>query len=112
MATLHHHPALHSGKYVIDTTEKATFKGDTAVHSETHATYSPPLYGVSESTMIMDQEYLGSCPAGIATRGYEGRGRENYQYLETLKRFTIGVSGGHASHGAFPQEKPHLTEAR
>jgi Protein of unknown function (DUF3617) len=52
------------GNTVIDTKETATFKGDTAIHSETHATYSPPLYGVSESTMIMDQEYLGSCPAG------------------------------------------------
>jgi hypothetical protein len=48
---------------VIDTKETATFQGDTAVHSETHATYTPPLYGVSESTMIMDQKYLGSCPA-------------------------------------------------
>ncbi len=52
------------GNTVIDTTEKATFKGDTAIHSETHATYAPPLYGVSESTMITDQEYMGSCPAG------------------------------------------------
>jgi Protein of unknown function (DUF3617) len=50
---------------VIDTKESATFQGDTAVHSETHATYTPPLYGVSESTMIMDQKYLGSCPAGM-----------------------------------------------
>jgi hypothetical protein len=49
---------------VIDTTEKATFKSNTAIHSETHATYSPPLYGVSESIMIMDQEYMGICPAG------------------------------------------------
>ncbi len=50
---------------VIDTKETATFQGDTAVHSETHATYTPPLYGVSESTMIVDQKYLGSCPADM-----------------------------------------------
>jgi hypothetical protein len=50
---------------VIDTKETATFQGDTAVHSETHATYTPPLYGVSESTMIMDQKYLGNCPEGM-----------------------------------------------
>ena len=43
------------GNTVIDTTETATFKSDSAIHSETHATYSPPLYGVSESTIIMDQ---------------------------------------------------------
>ena len=50
---------------VIDTKETATFQGDTAIHAETHATYTPPLYGVSESSMIMDQKYLGSCPAGM-----------------------------------------------
>ena len=72
---------------VIDTRETATFQGDTAVHSETHATYTPPLYGVSESTMIMDQKYLGSCPADIATGGHEKRRRENRQYLETLTQF-------------------------
>jgi hypothetical protein len=47
---------------VIQTKETATFQGNIAVHSETHATYTPPLYGVSESTMITDQKYLGSCP--------------------------------------------------
>jgi hypothetical protein len=50
---------------VIDTKETATFQGDTAVHSETHATYTPPLYGVSDSTVITDQKYLGSCPADM-----------------------------------------------
>jgi hypothetical protein len=41
-----------------------TFQGDTAAHSENHASYTPALYGVSESTMVMDQKYVGSCPAG------------------------------------------------
>ncbi len=53
------------GNTVIDTRETTTFQADTAVHSETHATYTPPLYGVSESTMIMDQKYLGNCPADL-----------------------------------------------
>jgi len=42
-----------------------TFTGDTAVHSETHGTYSPALYGTAETTVIMDQKYIGACPAGM-----------------------------------------------
>ena len=42
----------------------AVFQGDTAVHSENHSTYTPAMYGLSETTMIMDQKYVGSCPAG------------------------------------------------
>jgi hypothetical protein len=41
------------------------FDPDTAVHSENHATYTPALAGISETTMIIDQKYLGACPAGI-----------------------------------------------
>jgi Protein of unknown function (DUF3617) len=41
-----------------------TFQGDTAFHSETHATYTPAMNGKSESTMLIDQRYLGSCPVG------------------------------------------------
>ena len=37
---------------------------DTSSHSELHTTYSPAFNGMSEGTMIMDQKYLGSCPAG------------------------------------------------
>lgn len=43
-----------------------TRTGDAAFRSETHATYAPALNGVSDSIMIMDQKYLGSCPSGIA----------------------------------------------
>ncbi len=42
-----------------------TFNGDTSVHSETHATYDPALFGTAEMTMIQDQKYIGSCPAGM-----------------------------------------------
>jgi hypothetical protein len=41
----------------------ATFQ-DISAHSENHTTYTPALDGVSETTMIMDQKYVGSCPAG------------------------------------------------
>ena len=39
------------------------FRGD-ATHTEAHITYTPALRGVSESTLVQDQKYLGSCPAG------------------------------------------------
>jgi len=42
-----------------------TFTGDTSVHSETHVTYKPALYGIEEMTTTMDQKYLGACPAGM-----------------------------------------------
>ncbi len=50
---------------VIDTKGTGTYGGDTSSHSESHATYSPAFGGVSESTMIMDQKYVGTCPAGV-----------------------------------------------
>jgi len=40
------------------------FQGDTSTHSENYATYTPAMAGISDSTMIMDQKYVGSCPAG------------------------------------------------
>lgn len=42
-----------------------TFTGDTSIHSETHVTYKPALYGTAEMTMVMDQKYAGACPAGM-----------------------------------------------
>jgi hypothetical protein len=52
------------GKTVIESTSTVIFKGDAATHSETHATYTPAMAGVSGMTLIQDQKYLGSCPAG------------------------------------------------
>ena len=49
---------------VVENKQTATYQGDTSVHSETHATYTPALNGISEMTIIMDQKYVGSCPAG------------------------------------------------
>lgn len=50
---------------VIDSKSTVTFKGDTGSHSENHATYTPALGGISEMTLIQDQKYVGSCPAGV-----------------------------------------------
>ena len=50
---------------VMQTTSVTTFQSDTAFHSESHTSTNPPLYGVAESTMIMDQKYVGSCPSGM-----------------------------------------------
>jgi len=49
----------------IDSKSTVTFKGDTAAHSESHATYNPAMAGITETTLIQDQKYLGSCPAGV-----------------------------------------------
>jgi hypothetical protein len=53
-----------AGKLEIDSKGTTAFKGDTALHSETHVTYTPALGGVSETTIVIDQKYVGSCPAG------------------------------------------------
>jgi hypothetical protein len=63
------------GQYVIQThcfvhgTEvqsrgATTFHGDSWAHSESRATFTPALNGITETTMTQDQRYLGNCPAG------------------------------------------------
>jgi hypothetical protein len=52
------------GATVIDTESTVTFASDTSIHSETHATYTPAMNGVSDTTLVQDQEYMDSCPAG------------------------------------------------
>jgi hypothetical protein len=49
---------------VLESKGIVVYQGDTTAHSENHTTYAPPLSGVSETTVIMDQKYVGSCPAG------------------------------------------------
>ena len=49
----------------MDTKGFVSFQGDTAAHSESHTAYTPAMYGVSETTTVMDQKYEGSCPAGV-----------------------------------------------
>jgi hypothetical protein len=53
------------GGIAVDSKATTAFQGDTAYHAEVHTTYSPAFGGVSESTMIMDQKYVSSCPAGV-----------------------------------------------
>jgi hypothetical protein len=47
----------------VESKSTTVFRGDTT-HTEARITYTPPLRGVSDSTLIQDQKYLGSCPAG------------------------------------------------
>jgi hypothetical protein len=61
--SIHSHCAVAGTE--IDSKSTVTFKGDTAAHSESHATYAPALGGITETTLIQDQKYVGSCPAGI-----------------------------------------------
>ena len=50
---------------VIKSKATTTYQGDTAFRSESHATYTPAFHGVSEMTVMVDQKYLGACPAGV-----------------------------------------------
>jgi hypothetical protein len=50
---------------IIKSKGVTTFNGDSSIHSETHGTYTPALFGVAETTIIMDQKYVGACPAGM-----------------------------------------------
>lgn len=53
------------GGTTIDSKGTTTFQGDTSTHTENHSTYNPPIHGMSESSMTMDQKWVGSCPAGM-----------------------------------------------
>jgi hypothetical protein len=50
---------------VVHSKTTVTTASETATHLETHATYTPPLGGMSESTMVMDQTFTGACPDGV-----------------------------------------------
>lgn len=53
------------GVTLIGSNGVTVFKKNAATHSETHATYAPPLNGKAEETMTEDQQYLGACPPGM-----------------------------------------------
>jgi hypothetical protein len=38
---------------------------DSATHTETVTTFSPPSAGRTGTTIITDQKYVGACPAGV-----------------------------------------------
>jgi hypothetical protein len=67
-----------AGGTTIESKGTATFAGDTSSHSESHATYTPAMGGVSDTTMIMDQKYLGSCPAGAQPGDLTTEGRTTH----------------------------------
>jgi hypothetical protein len=50
---------------VIESKGSYTYESSTSTRSESHATYTPPLRGKSEETVLQDQTYLGNCPAGM-----------------------------------------------
>ncbi len=42
-----------------------TYESSTSTRSESTATYVPALHGKTDETLIQDQNYIGSCPAGM-----------------------------------------------
>lgn len=54
-----------SGTTTISSKGTTTYQGETVIHSETHASYSPAFSGTSETTIVRDEKYSGSCPAGV-----------------------------------------------
>ncbi|MFY9689210.1 MAG: DUF3617 family protein [Candidatus Acidiferrales bacterium] len=53
------------GNTTLDTKSTTTVQGDTASHGESHTLYTPAMEGKTETIMISDAKYLGSCPAGM-----------------------------------------------
>ena len=42
-----------------------TRTGEDAARTETQTTYSPALGGMTATIIVMDQKYVGACPAGV-----------------------------------------------
>jgi hypothetical protein len=64
-----------AGATVIHTKGTVTFS-ENASHAESASTYTPALAGMTGTTMVMDQKYLGACPAGVEagdTIGADGK---------------------------------------
>jgi len=57
------------GGTTINSKSTVIYNGDTSLHSETDATYTPLFMGHSAEKMTMDFAYVGSCPAGIQPGG-------------------------------------------
>ncbi len=50
---------------VVHSKTVTTISSETAYRSEQHTTYTPPLAGNSEVTMVIDEAYKGACPEGV-----------------------------------------------
>lgn len=61
--------AVVAGKILFErtviTTKGTATQSNTSAHSEFHTTYAPAMDGISDQTMIVDQKYVGRCPAGM-----------------------------------------------
>ncbi len=44
---------------------RLTVNGDTFAHTENTTTFTRPMDGIAEATLIMDEKYVGACPAGM-----------------------------------------------
>jgi hypothetical protein len=53
------------GATTIESKGTVTYSGDTSTHSESQATYTPAMAGMTSTTTIQDQKYIGACPAGM-----------------------------------------------
>jgi hypothetical protein len=49
----------------ITTKSTLTSSGDTHYHTESSTTFTPPLNGQSQASMIQDQTFVGACPANM-----------------------------------------------
>jgi hypothetical protein len=51
---------------IVTTKSVISHSGDNYYRSETQATYTPPLYGMSSDSRVQEQTYVGACPAGMS----------------------------------------------
>ena len=56
---------VQSGSQTVTKT-RSEMTGDSAMHTETITVLDPPLNGREKTTMISDQKWVGTCPAGVA----------------------------------------------
>ncbi len=49
---------------VIESAGTTVFAGTSATHTEARATYTPPMAGTTDTTLVRDEKFLGACPAG------------------------------------------------
>ncbi len=53
-----------AGATTIESKGSTTYQGNSASHADAHVTYTPALGGVTESLIVTDQKFVGSCPDG------------------------------------------------
>jgi hypothetical protein len=52
----------HMAGITIDRKETTTYRGDSSIHFESHATLTPGMDGVTQRTILADEKYTGACP--------------------------------------------------